>query len=99
MFNFAMKANVETFEKYNVNAFSYTLRDMISDWCHNHMSNFPNCTFSEFTRAFWMSLKDLEWRANIHGAKEHEARGDWEGGSLLWVDSKVGSWSTSTNHI
>jgi hypothetical protein len=52
MFNFAMKANVETFEKYNVNAFSYMLRDMISDWCHNHMSNFPNCTFSEFTRAF-----------------------------------------------
>ncbi len=45
-----------------------------------------------------MSLEDLKWQANIHGAKEYEARRDWEGGGLLWVDSEVGSWFTNTNH-
>jgi hypothetical protein len=34
-----------------------------------------------------MSLEDSEWRGNIHGAKEHEARGDWKGGGLLWANS------------
>ncbi len=37
-------------------------------------------------------------KQNIHGVEEHEARGDWEGGGLLWMDSKVGSWFTNTNH-
>ncbi len=45
-----------------------------------------------------MSLEDLEWGANIHGVKEHEAQKDWKGGGLLWADSKVGSWFISTNH-
>ncbi len=45
-----------------------------------------------------MSLKNLEWRENIHGVEEHEAKGDWKGGILLWANSKVGSWFTSSNH-
>jgi hypothetical protein len=52
VFNFAMKANVETFEKYIINAFSYTLRDTTSNWCHNYVLKFHDCTFSEFTQAF-----------------------------------------------
>jgi hypothetical protein len=32
--------------------FSYTLRDMASDWCHNYMSKFPNYIFSKLTLAF-----------------------------------------------
>jgi hypothetical protein len=36
-----------------------------------------------------MSSKDLEWRANIHGAKKHEAGEDKEGRGLLWMDSKL----------
>ncbi len=52
MFNFVIKRNVETFEKYIINAFSYMLRDMTSDWCHNYMSKFPNFIFSELTQAF-----------------------------------------------
>jgi hypothetical protein len=35
VFNFAIKANAKTFEEYIINAFSYTLRDTISDQCHN----------------------------------------------------------------
>jgi hypothetical protein len=52
MFNFVVKANVETFKEYIINVFSYMLRDMTSDWCHNYMLEFPNCTFSELTQAF-----------------------------------------------
>jgi len=31
VFNFTMKANAETFEKYIINAFSYTLRNTTSN--------------------------------------------------------------------
>jgi hypothetical protein len=31
VFNFVVKANVETFEEYIINAFNYTLRDMTSN--------------------------------------------------------------------
>jgi hypothetical protein len=31
VFNFTVKANVETFEEYNINAFRSTLKDMASD--------------------------------------------------------------------
>jgi hypothetical protein len=33
--NYAIKENAKTFEEYIINAFSYTLRDTTSDWCHN----------------------------------------------------------------
>jgi hypothetical protein len=52
LFNSIVKANVKTFEEYIINAFSYTLRDTTSNWCHNYMSEFPNYIFSELTHAF-----------------------------------------------
>jgi hypothetical protein len=52
VFNYVMKAYVETFEEYIINAFSYMLRDTTSDWCHNYMLEFPDCTFLELTQAF-----------------------------------------------
>ncbi len=52
MFNFAVKANVETFEENIINAFSYTLRDTTSNWCHNYMLEFLDYTFSELTQTF-----------------------------------------------
>jgi hypothetical protein len=45
-----------------------------------------------------MSSKDSKWWTNIHGAEEYEAGGDWEGGGILWTDSKTSSWFTSINH-
>jgi hypothetical protein len=45
-----------------------------------------------------MSLEDLEWQANVHGVEKHEMKGDWKGGSLLWMDLEASSWFTSTNH-
>ncbi len=49
VFNSTIKANVETFEEYIINAFSYMLRDTTSDWCHNYMSKFLDCIFLELT--------------------------------------------------
>ncbi len=53
MFNFAVKSNVETFEKYIINTFRYMLIDMTLDWCHNYMLEFPNYIFSKLTQAFY----------------------------------------------
>jgi hypothetical protein len=47
--NFAVKANTETCKKNIINAFSYMLRDTTLDWCHNYMSKFLICIFSELT--------------------------------------------------
>jgi hypothetical protein len=52
MFNFVVKANVETSEDYIINAFGYMLKNMASDECHNYMSKFLDCTFLELTHAF-----------------------------------------------
>jgi hypothetical protein len=52
VFNSIVKANVETFEEYIINVFSYTLRDITSNWCHNYMSEFLNYIFLELKHAF-----------------------------------------------
>ncbi len=52
MLNSIIKTNVEPFEEYIINAFSYMLRDTTSDLCHNYMSEFPNYIFSELTHEF-----------------------------------------------
>jgi hypothetical protein len=39
VFNFVMKANAETPKKYIINVFSYMLRNITLNWCHNYMSN------------------------------------------------------------
>jgi hypothetical protein len=49
VFNFVIKKNVETFEKYIINAFSYSLRDTTSNWCHNYMSEFSDYISLELT--------------------------------------------------
>jgi hypothetical protein len=73
------------------------LRDITLDWCHNYMSKFLNCTFLELTHAF-CKLHQKTLKQIYMEIKEHETRGDWEGGGLLWVDGKVSSWFTSTNY-
>jgi len=52
VFNSIVKTNVETSKEFIINAFSYTLRDITSNWCHNYMSEFSNNIFSELTQAF-----------------------------------------------
>ncbi len=55
VFNFATKVNAKTLYIYiyiYINVFNYMLRYITSDWCHNYMLKFPNCTFSKLTQAF-----------------------------------------------
>jgi len=53
MFNFTIKANAKTFEKYIINSFSYMVRDMTLNWCYNYMSEFFNYTVLNLTQAFY----------------------------------------------
>ncbi len=54
--------------------------------------------FRAYISILQTSLENSKWRANIHGVEEHEAKGDWKGGGLLWKDLEVGLWFISTNH-
>jgi hypothetical protein len=67
-----VNANAKTCKIYIINPFNYMLRDTTSNWCHDYMSTFPNCIFLELTYV----IGRLKMTANIHGAKEHEVRGD-----------------------
>ncbi len=77
MFNSTVKENAKNSEKYTINVFSYTLKDISSNLCHNYMSNFPDYIFLKLTQAFckchWKTQNDKKY---IHGAKEHEVGGD-----------------------
>ncbi len=52
MFNFVVKENVETSEKYIINVFNYMLRDITLNWCRNYMSKLLDYIVLEFTQAF-----------------------------------------------
>jgi hypothetical protein len=60
VFNSIVKTNVETFEKYIINAFSYMLRDMTSNWCHNYMSEFLDYIVLELTHTFYKRHQKIQ---------------------------------------
>ncbi len=53
VFNEVVRTNGETSKEYKINAFSYTIKEMASNWCHNYMSEFPICSFSKLTQTFY----------------------------------------------
>jgi hypothetical protein len=52
VFNSIVKENAKTFEEYIINAYSCTLKDTTSNWCHNYMLKFPDYIFLELIYAF-----------------------------------------------
>jgi hypothetical protein len=52
VFKPAIKANGETKYAKIVNLFSFTLRDIVFDWCNNYMGDYLDCTFAELQLAF-----------------------------------------------
>jgi hypothetical protein len=60
VFNFVVKVNIEAFKKYIINAFSYTLRDRASDWCHNYMSEFFTILFGSLFKHFANVIRSLK---------------------------------------
>jgi len=43
--NVVVRANGKKSKEYIINAFNYTLRKMVLDWCRSYMSKFPNYIF------------------------------------------------------
>jgi len=83
VFNGAIKENGETSREYVINAFNYTLRKTKTNWCHNYMLEFPNCSFFKLMQTFhkhrhkmqndkqiYMELKNIKHR-NIERVKVH----------------------------
>jgi len=78
VFNSIVKINAEISKKYIINAFSYMLRDTTSNWCHNYMSKFSDCTFSELTHAFckchWKTSNDEQIYMESKNMKQEETK-------------------------
>jgi hypothetical protein len=74
-----MKANVENSKEYIINAFSYTLKDIALDWCHNYMLEFLDHTFSKLTHAFckrhWKIQNDKQIYIELKNMKQEEIKG------------------------
>jgi hypothetical protein len=43
----AIRANGERDDAKIVNLFSFTLRDIVFDWCNNYMGDYLDCIFVE----------------------------------------------------
>ncbi len=44
VFKAAIRANGEIEDAKIVNLFSFTLRDIVFDWCNNYMGDYLDCT-------------------------------------------------------
>ncbi len=52
VFKATIRANGETNDVEIVNLFSFTLRNIVFDWCNNYVGDYPYCTFVELQLAF-----------------------------------------------
>jgi hypothetical protein len=58
VFSYVIKANVETSKEYTINAFSFTLRNITSYWCHNlHVKNYFTVLFQSLHMHFANIIK------------------------------------------
>jgi hypothetical protein len=46
VFNSTIRANGKTKDEEIINLFSFTLRDIMFDWCNNYMGNYLDYTFA-----------------------------------------------------
>jgi hypothetical protein len=60
VFKATIRANSETNDAKNVNLFSFTLRDTISNWCNNYLGDYPDCTFVELQLTFCKRYKKVQ---------------------------------------
>ncbi len=81
MFNVVFKANGKTFEEYIINAFSFTLKETASDWCHNYMLKFLDCTFFELTIFFYKCHQKTQNNEQIYMELKNIKRGE-----IKWVE-------------
>jgi hypothetical protein len=55
----AIRANGETKDVRIVNMFSFTLRDVVFDWCNNYMGDYPYCIFVKLQLTFCKRYKKV----------------------------------------
>jgi hypothetical protein len=48
VFKAIIKANSEIDDAKIIHLLSFTLRDIVFDWCNNYMGDYPNCTFIKY---------------------------------------------------
>jgi hypothetical protein len=59
IFKATIKANSETNDAKIVNLFSFTLRDIMSNWCNNYMGDYLDYIFAELQLVFVKGTKKL----------------------------------------
>jgi hypothetical protein len=64
VFKAAIKANNETNDAKNINLFSFTFRDIMSNWCNNYMRDYPNCIFVKLQLVF------CKWYIKVHNDEQ-----------------------------
>jgi hypothetical protein len=47
VFKATIRANGEKDNAKIINLFTFTLRDIVSNWCNNYMGDYPYCIFVE----------------------------------------------------
>jgi hypothetical protein len=47
IFKASIRINGEIEDVEIVNLFSFTLKDIVFNWCNNYMGDYPNCTFAK----------------------------------------------------
>jgi hypothetical protein len=47
VFKVTIRANGEIEDAKIVNMFSFTLKEIMSNYCNNYMGDYPNCTFAK----------------------------------------------------
>jgi hypothetical protein len=47
VFKVSIRTNGETNDAKIINLFSFTFKDIVSDWCNYYMGDYPDCTFAK----------------------------------------------------
>ncbi len=96
VFNATVRANGETSKEYIINAFSYTLKKMALDLCHNYMLDFPNYIYLKLTHTFCKCHQKIENDEQIYMEFKHIEQKEIE--CLRCILSAYKSWLMDCKH-
>jgi hypothetical protein len=78
VFNATVKENGKTFEEYMINGINYTLKNTTTNWCHNYMSKFPNCSFLKLMQTFCKRRHKMQNHKQIYTKLKNIKHGNIE---------------------
>jgi hypothetical protein len=59
VFKVAIRANSGIDDAKIVNMFSFTLRDIVFNWCNKYFRDYPDCTFAKLQLAFYKRYRNF----------------------------------------